>query len=178
MSRVVAVVYLSRVQRGKEKSRKQSSVPARRESAAQREAKRSSAPRHRHLVIPRGALHLQTRPRPRHPHRRRYSTILVVNNAKRPADKLVLQNASLRNGNVRPVIGHNNDRTPQLHPLTEIHITRNGQVVQLDNVRDGLEPLLVVGHLLEGVSQLDYGGLAEQTLGGHDECSVFEGVEV
>ena len=72
---------------------------------------------------------------------------------------------------------HNNHRTLQGDVTTQVHRTRNGQVVQFDNTRNARNALLEVRDLLEVGSKLDHGDTAE-TVGVHHQLAVLQTVEI
>lgn len=55
---------------------------------------------------------------------------------------------------------------------------RNSQMIQLEEVGNGAEPLLEVDELLESVTKLDDGGLGEHAVGVHDQLAMLEAVEI
>ncbi len=59
-----------------------------------------------------------------------------------PREKPVLQNAPVVDVDALALIRHNDHRPTQRHVSSEIHISRHGQVVQLNDLRNLLEPLL------------------------------------
>lgn len=72
------------------------------------------------------------------------SSRLVVDDAEVSGDKLVLQARAIGDHDLVALVGDDDARSGESHALAEPHISGNGQVVQLGNVRDRLESLLEV----------------------------------
>ena len=77
------------------------------------------------------------------------------------------------------MVGNNDDRPLERDLLAKVDVSRDGEMVQLDDVRDGGETLEEVAHLLEVlVAELDERGRLEHAVGVHGEIAVLQGVEV
>jgi len=102
---------------------------------------------------------------------------LVVDDGQRSSDKLVLESTAIWDGDLVAVVGDDDDGSGESNALADVHISVNGQVVQLDNVQLGLEPLLELLNVLEVVTELDDRGTGELPLVAHCQLSVLEGVK-
>jgi hypothetical protein len=68
----------------------------------------------------------------------------VIDNAQVSSNELVLQIGSIRNHNLRSLVGDENTGSSESDSLSDPDITRDGQVVELEDVWDRLESLLEV----------------------------------
>jgi hypothetical protein len=102
----------------------------------------------------------------------------MINNGHVSRYQLVLQDTTIREINTITLIGNDNDRAPEGNILAKPNITRDGQMIQLENVGNGAEPLLEVTNLFECVAEFDDGGLVEHAVRVHDKLAVLERVEV
>ena len=74
---------------------------------------------------------------------------LMVQNSQISRHDLVLQDGSSGDIDPVPVVGDDDDRSPEADTLPEGDITRHGEVVQLQHVGDRPEPGEEGGDLLE-----------------------------
>jgi len=102
----------------------------------------------------------------------------MINNRYIPADQLVLQDAAVREVDPVALVGDDDDGAAEGDALPEPDVARDGEVVEFEDVRDALEPLLEVANLLKRVPELDDGRLGEEPVRVHHQLAVLERVEV
>ena len=68
----------------------------------------------------------------------------MINNAQVSSNELVLQIGSIGNHNLRSLVGDENTGSSESDSLSDPDITRDGQVVELEDVWDRLESFLEV----------------------------------
>ena len=81
--------------------------------------------------------------------------LLMVENPEVTRDNLVFKDSAVRDVDLVPMVGNDDNCAFEDNTLPEVDVSRHGQVVELQNVGDGGEPLAKVTHLFEiFVSQL------------------------
>lgn len=89
----------------------------------------------------------------------------------------VLQYGSWRHVDRAAFSRDNDDRTLEHNATAQIDRTRDGQMVQLQDLWDAGYPFLEIADLLEVIAELDERGRAEAVLV-HDELAVLQTVEI
>lgn len=92
-------------------------------------------------------------------------------------DDNVLEDGSRGDVNGAALCCDDDDGALECHAAAEVDGTRDGEVIQLQHLRDGGDSLLEVRDLLEVATQLDQGGVAEAGRA-HLKLAVLEGVQV
>ena len=103
----------------------------------------------------------------------------MVEDPEIAGDDLVLDDGARRDVDPVALVGDDDDGAPERDALPEGDVAADGQVVQLDDVRDAAEPLQELVDLLEVlVAQLDERRRLEHPVGRHVEGPVLQRVEV
>ena len=103
----------------------------------------------------------------------------MVEDPEISGDDLVLEDGAGRDVDPVPLVGDDDDGALEHDALPEGDVAADGEVVQLDDVRDAAEALQELVDLLEVlVAQLDEGRRLEHPVGRHLEGPVRQGVEV
>ena len=111
----------------------------------------------------------------------------------------VLEDASIGNVDALALVRHDNHRPTQRHVSPKVNVSGHRQVIQLDNLRDLLEPLLELldlqksssqnlpneqlwrgcaAHLLEVVAKLDHRRVLEHPFRIDHQLSVFQRIDI
>lgn len=102
----------------------------------------------------------------------------MIENTQTTSNNLVLQDGTRRNVNVFTMVSNDNHSTAKLHLGAKADITGNSQVVQFQDLRNGLETGQKVVDLLEVITQLDKRDVAEHTVRVDHETTVDKRVQV
>lgn len=92
--------------------------------------------------------------------------------------RTVLEDRSVGDLDSVALVSNDDDGPSEGDVLSKDDVSVDRHVVGLENVRDRLEPLLEVGHLLERVSELDNRRGGEESRGVHDQRSLLKVVKV